>query len=485
MYEKLSFELSVAGRTGYSLPPMDVPEKPVESLLPARFLRKKCARLPELSEPEVMRHFIALSLLNHHVDKGLYPLGSCTMKYNPKLNENMARLAGFSQLHPLQDVSQVQGALQLMHELAGYLAEIAGMSQVTLQPAAGAHGELTGLMMIRAYHENQGNPRKNILIPDSAHGTNPASVTISGYNAIQIKSNANGLVDLEDLKRNLNGDTAALMLTNPNTLGIFENQICQIVQLLRDEGALIYMDGANLNALLGIVKPGDFGIDVLHFNLHKTFSTPHGGGGPGSGPVGVSEKLVPFLPVPVIGKKGADYVLDDQRPLSIGKISSFFGNFGIMVRAYTYIRRLGAAGLRQVSENAIINANYLKVKLSPVFDIPFSGQAMHEFVASASRQKKQGIKALDIAKRLLDFGIHAPTIYFPLIVSEAIMIEPTETESKTSLDNFIAAIYQIASEIETEPQKVKEAPCTTPVSRLDEVRAIKDANFRYQFESVG
>ncbi len=485
MYEKLSFELSVSGRTGYSLPPMDVPEKSLASLIPARFLRKNAARLPELSEPEVVRHFIALSLLNHHVDKGFYPLGSCTMKYNPKLNENMARLPGFSQLHPLQDVSLAQGALQLMYELTGYLAEIAGMAQVTLQPAAGAHGELTGLMMIRAYHENQGNPRKNVLIPDSAHGTNPASVTISGYNAIQIKSNASGLVDLEDLKRNLNGDTAALMLTNPNTLGIFENQICQIVKLLQDEGALIYMDGANLNALLGIVKPGDFGIDVLHFNLHKTFSTPHGGGGPGSGPVGVSKKLIPFLPVPVIVKQGEDYVLDDKRPLSIGKISSFFGNFGIMVRAYTYIRRLGASGLRKVSENAILNANYLKAKLSSVFDIPYSGPVMHEFVASANRQKKLGIKALDIGKRLLDFGVHAPTVYFPLIVSEAIMIEPTETESKTSLDNFIAAVYQIASEIEKEPQKVKEAPHTTPVLRLDEVRAVKDANFRYQFESVG
>jgi len=481
MFEKLSFELSRPGRASYSLPVLDVPQQAVNEILPERFIRKESARLPEMSEPEVIRHFIALSVLNHHVDKGFYPLGSCTMKYNPKINENMARLPGFSQIHPLQPTTQVQGALELMYELSQSLAKIAGMAALSLQPAAGAHGELTGLMLIRAYHESLGNPRKNVLIPDSAHGTNPASVTISGYQSIQIKSNERGLVDIEDLKQHLNADTAALMLTNPNTLGLFEEQVCGIVALARQVGALLYMDGANLNALLGIVRPGDFGVDVLHFNLHKTFSTPHGGGGPGSGPVGVSSKLVPFLPVPIISKRDSEFYLDFNRPQSIGKVTSFYGNFGVMVRAYTYIRRLGEAGLRRVSENAIINANYLMHCLKSVFEVPYPGHPMHEFVLSASRQKAQGVRALDIAKRLLDKGFHAPTIYFPLIVREAMMIEPTETESKTSLDSFIEAMFSIIDEIENDPEKVKHAPYTTPVSRLDEVRAVKAADFRFNY----
>lgn len=481
MPEKLSFDLSVAGHMGYSLPALDVPQKPVTDLIPQKFLRTAPARLPELSEPEVVRHFIALSTLNHHVDKGFYPLGSCTMKYNPKVNENMARLGGFAQIHPLQNQTTIQSALALMYDLALYLAEIAGMDAVSLQPAAGAHGELTGLMLIRAYHESLGKPRKYILIPDSAHGTNPASVTISGYEVIQIKSNAAGLVDLEDLSRQVNSETAALMLTNPNTLGLFETQIQKIHQILASAGALMYMDGANLNALLGLVRPGDLGFDVLHFNLHKTFSTPHGGGGPGSGPVGVSQKLMPFLPVPLIVKKGTEYALDFDRPKSIGKIASFYGNFGVMVRAYTYIRQLGAPGLRQVSENAIINANYLMQHLKTGFDLPYPGAAMHEFVLAATRQKAQGAKALDLAKRLLDFGFHAPTVYFPLIVHEAMMIEPTETESKTTLDEFIEVMRVIAQEIQTDLETVKQAPHFTPVSRLDEVRAIKDGNFRYRY----
>lgn len=479
---KLSFELSVPGRQGCTLPQLDVPKQPVDEILPGRFLRKNTAQLPELSESEVIRHFIALSVLNHHVDKGFYPLGSCTMKYNPKLNENIARMEGLSQIHPFQNSEQVQGALQIIYELSQYLAEIAGMEAVSLQPAAGAHGELTGLMLIRAYHESQGNPRKNVLIPDSAHGTNPASVTISGYNSVKIKSNDQGLVDLDDLKKHLNEDTAALMLTNPNTLGLFEQQVKEIVALVNGVGGLIYMDGANLNALLGIVRPGDIGFDVLHFNLHKTFSTPHGGGGPGSGPVGVSKKLEPFLPVPFVVKKDKEYELDWTRPQSIGKISSFYGNFGVMVRAYSYIRRLGYNGLRRVSENAIINANYLMNALKEIYELPFEGPAMHEFVLSACCMKTEGAKALDIAKRLLDFGFHAPTIYFPLIVREAMMIEPTETESKSTLDEFIKALITIAGEIKTDPETVKNAPYSTPVSRLDEVLAVKAGNFRFQLK---
>lgn len=479
MPEKLSFELSVPGRHGYSLPELDIPSKIVEELVPKHLLRKRAAGLPELSEPDVFRHFVALSVLNHHVDKGLYPLGSCTMKYNPKVNEDVARLGGFTQTHPYQDSEQIQGDLQLMYDLGQSLAEIAGMAEVSLQPAAGAHGELTGLMMIRAYHEHQGNPRKYVLIPDSAHGTNPASVAVSGYQSVKIKSNSRGLVDLEDLKQHLNQDTAALMLTNPNTLGLFEEQVQEIIRLVKEVGGLLYMDGANLNALLGIVRPGDLGFDVLHFNLHKTFSTPHGGGGPGAGPVGVSEKLVPFLPVPKITKQGDNYKLDFNQANSIGRVSSFYGNFGVMVRAYAYIRQLGAHGLRRVSENAIINANYLSHALKDIYELTYPNQAMHEFVLSACRQKEAGAKALDIAKRLLDYGFHAPTIYFPLIVREAMMIEPTETESRTSLDNFIFAMRKIAEEIQTEPEKVKGAPCHTPVSRLDEVLAIKSANYRF------
>ncbi|MCK5739777.1 aminomethyl-transferring glycine dehydrogenase subunit GcvPB [bacterium] len=479
MAEKLSFELSVPGRKGFELPALDVPEKTRSSLIPEKYLRKSTARLPELTEPEVMRHFISLSTLNHHVDIGFYPLGSCTMKYNPKINENTARIPGFSQIHPLQDADTVQGALELMHDLGTYLATISGMKAVTLQPAAGAQGELAGLMMIRAYHEDQGNPRKYILIPDSAHGTNPASVTISGYQPLKIRSNEAGLVDLEDLKAHLSDEVAGIMLTNPNTLGLFEVEIKEILEAVHAAGALAYMDGANLNALLGIVRPGDLGFDVMHFNLHKTFSTPHGGGGPGSGPVGVNEKLVDFLPIPVPIKKDNQFLLDFDRPKSIGKVTSLYGNFGVMVRAYTYIRRLGAKGLRQVSENAIINANYLLQLLKDIYEVGYPGQPMHEFILSASKQKKQGAKALDIAKRMLDYGVHAPTIYFPLIVPEAMMIEPTETESRQTLDAFAEIMRTIAQEIETNPDLLHAAPVTTPVSRLDEVKAVKDTNFSF------
>jgi len=370
-----------------------------------------------------------------------------------------------------------------MYELSQFLCEISGLSGVSLQPAAGAHGELTGLKIIRAYHEHSGDARSEVLIPDSAHGTNPASVVLTGYKSVQIRSNEDGMIDIEDLKSRLSGKTAALMVTNPNTLGIFEEQLDEIIQLVHDAGALVYMDGANLNALLGIVRPGDIGFDVLHFNLHKTFSTPHGGGGPGSGPVGVAEKLTDFLPVPVVEKSGDSYRLDYDRPESIGKVSTFYGNFAVMVRAYIYIRMLGAEGLKRVSENAIINANYLKSKLEKHFALPYKKRPMHEFVLSGEKQKEKGVKTLDIAKRLLDFGFHAPTVYFPLIVKEAMMIEPTETESKRVLDRFADTMLKILNEIDTEPETVLNAPHSTVVSRLDEVKAVREPNVTFDFDA--
>ena len=479
MQEPLIFELSSECKAGNILPMLDVPEKPKKELLPENFLRKEDPELPQITENEVIRHFIALSVKNYHVDKGLYPLGSCTMKYNPKVNENIARFPGFSEIHPFQDESTVQGALQLIDELGKALCEISGLGGISLQPAAGAHGELTGLMVIRAYHEQRGNARKHILYTDSAHGTNPASVTISGYESKQISSNEKGQVDLEELKAAVNEDTAALMLTNPNTLGLFESEVEQITKILHDAGALVYMDGANLNALMGIVRPGDMGFDVMHFNLHKTFSTPHGGGGPGAGPIGVADFLVDFLPHPVVMKTKDGYTLKDEMPRSIGKVEAFYGNFGVMVKALTYIRMLGASGLRRVSEGAVINANYLLSKLQEYYELPYKGPAMHEFVLSGDRQREKGVKTLDIAKRLLDLGFHAPTVYFPLIVREAIMIEPTETESKRTLDAFADAMIRIAKEAEENPEVLKNAPSTTLVSRLDEVKAVKDGNIKY------
>lgn len=479
MSQSMIFDLSSKGRAGVSLPLLDVPEVDLETLVPGNLLRKEPAGLPEVSEMDVMRHYIALSAKNHHVDKGFYPLGSCTMKYNPKINETLARLEGISQIHPFEPEPLTQGALRLMGLLGEALCEIAGMDYITLQPAAGAHGEMTGIKMIRAYHEKKGNPRKKVILPDSAHGTNPASATISGYQTIQVRSNSNGLVDLDDLKANLDADVACLMLTNPNTLGLFESQICEISKLVHDAGALMYMDGANLNALLGIVRPGDIGFDVVHFNLHKTFSTPHGGGGPGSGPVGIKKQLVDFLPKPVLKRNQDQFILDYDRPDSIGKIQGFYGNFGVMARAFVYIRMLGADGLCNVSRNAIINANYIMRKLENFFNLPYNRHAMHEFVLSGEWQKEKGIKTLDMAKRLLDFGFHAPTIYFPLIVHEAMMIEPTETESKETLDAFIDAMIQIAKECETNPETLLQAPKTTPVSRLDEARAARDVDVNY------
>jgi glycine dehydrogenase subunit 2 len=485
MTEKLIFELSSPGREGFSLPLLDVPERKTEELIPEDFLRKDAPQLPEVSEVDVARHFVGLSTMNHHVDKGFYPLGSCTMKYNPKINETLSRLSGFLNLHPHQPEEITQGALKLMFELGKYLEEIAGMDEITLQPAAGAHGELTSLLMIHAYHRKNKSNRSKVIIPDSSHGTNPASVVTAGFSTVQVKSNAKGLVDVEELKKEMNEDVAALMLTNPNTLGLFESQILEISKVVHDAGALLYMDGANLNALMGITRPGDMGFDVVHFNLHKTFSTPHGGGGPGSGPVGVKANLAPFLPVPLVekrtNKKGAEeYFLDYKRPLSIGRMHSFFGNFGVLVKAYVYIRQNGAKGLREVSENAIINANYLREILKHYYYLPYDDFCQHEFVLSGIRQKEKGVKTLDIAKRLLDFGLHAPTVYFPLIVPEALMIEPTETESKESLDEFISAMIQIAKEVEGNPEVVTSAPHNTPVSRLDEVKAARDLNLRWK-----
>jgi glycine dehydrogenase subunit 2 len=477
MREKLIFELSRKGRKGYSLSGNELPEQPLENIIPSKYLRTTPAELPEVAESEVVRHFVRLSNLNYHVDKNMYPLGSCTMKYNPKINDYTCDLPGFSALHPLQPGETTQGALQLMFELAEMLREIAGMAAVTLQPAAGAHGELTGILLIKKYHESIGSKRHKLLVVDSAHGTNPASAALAGYDIISVKGNADGRTDLDDLRSKLDGDVAALMLTNPNTIGLFETEILAISKMVHDNGSLLYMDGANMNALLGITRPGDMGFDVVHYNLHKTFAAPHGGGGPGSGPVGVSEKLIPFLLVPVIVKEGTTYKLSYDRPESIGRMMNFYGNFAVLVRAYTYIRMLGPDGLRRVSENAIINANYLLSLLLESYDLPYPKPVMHEFCLSGDRQKKaHGVKTLDIAKRLLDYGFHAPTIYFPLIVSEALMIEPTETESKETLDVFAQALLSIADEAANNPALVISAPVTTPVKRLDDAMASRQLN---------
>jgi glycine dehydrogenase subunit 2 len=479
--QPLIFEISKPGRIGYSLPEMDVPEIDINDLLPDEYLRKEEPDLPEVSELDIMRHYTALSKRNHGVDSGFYPLGSCTMKYNPKINENVARFHGFAHIHPLQDESSVQGALELMYDLQQHLKEITGMDEVTLQPAAGAHGEWTGLMMIRAYHEANGDTKRTkVIVPDSAHGTNPASATVAGFETITVKSNENGLVDLEDLRRVVGEDTAALMLTNPNTLGLFEENILEMAEIVHNAGGKLYYDGANLNAVLSKARPGDMGFDVVHLNLHKTFTGPHGGGGPGSGPVGVKADLIPFLPKPVVTKRGEEYILDYDRPQSIGRVKPFYGNFGINVRAYTYIRSMGPDGLKAVSEYAVLNANYMMRRLAEYYDLPFDRHCKHEFVLSGKRQKKLGVRTLDIAKRLLDFGYHPPTIYFPLNVEECIMIEPTETESKETLDAFIDAMIQIAKEAEENPEIVQEAPHTTVVGRLDETLAARKPILRYE-----
>ncbi|TDM15524.1 aminomethyl-transferring glycine dehydrogenase subunit GcvPB [Macrococcus bovicus] len=477
----LIFERSKENRFAYSLPPLEVEGKKVEDILDSKFIRKEKAMLPEIAELDLMRHYTELSNKNHGVDTGFYPLGSCTMKYNPKINERVARMAGFAQAHPLQDEKTIQGSLEVIYDLQEHLKEITGMDEVTLQPAAGAHGEWTALMMIRAYHEANGeHERTKVIVPDSAHGTNPASATVAGFETVTVKSNEQGLVDIEDLKRVVGPDTAAIMLTNPNTLGLFEEDILEIREIVHASGGKLYYDGANLNAIMSKVRPGDMGFDAVHLNLHKTFTGPHGGGGPGSGPVGVKADLIPFLPKPHIVKENDTFKFDYDRPQSIGRVKPFYGNFGIYLRAYTYIRTMGPDGLKEVSETAVLNANYMMRRLQPYFELPYDRHCKHEFVISGVRQKKLGVRTLDMAKRLLDFNFHPPTIYFPLNVEECMMIEPTETESKETLDKFCDTMIQIAKEAEENPDIVLEAPHHTVIGRLDETTAARKPVLRYE-----
>ena len=475
MPRRLLNEQGGPGHRGPSLPPCDVPVRPIAELLPGARLRAELA-LPQVSEPEVVRHFVELSTLNHHVDRGLYPLGSCTMKHNPKVNDEIAALAGFALAHPLASDEASQGALRVIHELERALAEITGFAAVTTQPAAGAQGETTGLLMIRAWHRSrgEGDRRRRVIVPDSAHGTNPASVNLVGYETVTIASEEHATVDLEALRRALDDRTAAVMLTVPNTLGLFESRARDITRIAHEAGAQVYMDGANLNALVGLVRPGDLGFDLMHINLHKTFSTPHGGGGPGAGPVAVAAHLEPFLPVPRVVERDGGLRLEHDRPGTVGRVHSFHGNFGILLRGLVYLSTLGPEGLREVSRTAILNANYLMRRLAKTFDLPHPEHCMHEFVLSGRGLRKYGVRTLDVAKRLLDFGVHAPTVYFPLIVEEALMIEPTETETLDRLDHFAEAMERIAKEAAENPKTLLDAPLTTPVSRLDEGRAARE-----------
>lgn len=480
-YNKLIFELSKPGRTAYRLPENDVEQVALEELIPEEYLNKDELDLPELSEVDIIRHYTNLSNKNFGVDTGFYPLGSCTMKYNPKINENMAALDGFANIHPLQPEETVQGALRLMYEIDRALCEISGMDKMTLQPAAGAHGELTGLTLIKAYHENRGDTnRTKIIVPDSAHGTNPASAVMAGFDTVEIKSTEEGLVDLESLKAVLNDEIAGLMLTNPNTLGLFDRNIKEIADLVHEAGGLVYYDGANANAILGKARPGDMGFDVVHFNIHKTFSTPHGGGGPGSGPVGVKECLLEFLPVPTVEKDGDRYYLNYDIPKSVGKIKDFYGHFNVLVKGYAYILTMGKDGLKKASEMAVLNSNYLAHKLKEYYNVQKDTIFKHEFVLAGLKDAPEGITTLDVAKRLLDYGYHPPTVYFPLIVNEAIMTEPTETETKETLDEFVEALIKIAEEAKENPEILKEAPHDTPVRRVDETRAARNPILKYE-----
>ncbi len=483
MLEKLIFEKSSPGRTAYSLPECDVPVKPIEKLIPKRLLRSKIAELPEVTEIDVVRHFTRLSQLNYCVDTNFYPLGSCTMKYNPKVNEDVSRYDGFVNLHPYQNKEECQGILRILCELEKTLTEICGMDEFTLQTAAGAQGELVGMLISNAYHIKKGRRRSKIIIPDSAHGTNPASAAMCGFNVVEVKSNRQGLIDIEALRGIMDDDVAALMLTNPNTLGLFEKDILKIAEIIHSVDALLYLDGANMDALLGIARPGDMGTDILHLNLHKTFSTPHGGGGPGAGPLGVVKKLVPFLPSPRIVMKNGLYKWQYNLSDSIGRVKPFYGNIGVIIRAYAYLLSIGSDGLRKIGLSALINANYVRKKLSGYLEIPYGEKCMHEFVASTKKIKAKGISTLDVAKRLLDYGFHAPTIYFPLIVEDALMIEPTETETKETLDEFAAVMIKILEEAEESQELLRNAPHTTPVSRLDEVQAARKPNLRWQKET--
>jgi len=471
--EPLIFEISDPGKRAFSLPKLDVPadSRALEGLP----VRADIPDFPQVSEVEVARHFTRLSQQNYCVDLGLYPLGSCTMKYNPKVNEKIAGFPGFAEAHPLAPVETVQGNLEVLHRMEGMLCEITGFDAFTLQPSAGANGELVGMMLVRAYHESKGKPRKYVLIPDSAHGTNPSSAHLSGYEVKEIKSNADGRIDLAALEQAMTDEVAALMVTNPNTLGVFESDICTIAGIVHGKGGLLYMDGANMNALSGVARPGDFGVDVLHLNLHKTFATPHGGGGPGSGPVGVKKMLEPFLPFPVVRKRGAAYDLDFNRPQSIGRVRSFYGNFLVVVKAMAYILSLGPKGMREIAEIAVLNANYIRKSLEGIYDLQYDTASMHEVVFSDKIQKDAyGITNLDIAKRLIDLGFHPPTMSFPLIVHGALMIEPTETESRRDLDLFIEAMKTIAREAAETPDVLKAAPHQTYVRRLDETAAARN-----------
>jgi glycine cleavage system P protein (glycine dehydrogenase) subunit 2 len=480
--EGLIFEKSSAGKAAWKLAPLDVPDVDTKTLLGSSE-RKDLGNMPEVSEIEIIRHFTRLSTWNYAIDLGMYPLGSCTMKYNPRVNEVVSRLDGIANGHPYQPEKISQGALRIIKTLSDWLMEITGMDAITLQPAAGAHGELTGLLLVRAYHESNGAPRKKVLIPDSAHGTNPATAATVGYAVENLKSNAQGRVDIAALEAQMNEEVAALMLTNPNTLGVFEQDIHKIAQLMHAKGGLLYMDGANMNALVGKVRPGDFGVDVMHLNLHKTFSTPHGGGGPGSGPVAIKQALEPFLPRPVVAAK-ADGTLgfDYDRPQSIGRVRSFYGNFGMFVRALAYILANGPDGLRQTTEDAVLNANYIRKGLEGTYDLPYSSPSMHEVVFSDKLQAKKGARTVDLAKRLIDYGFHPYTTAFPLIVRGAMMIEPTESESKEELDLFLEAMKSIAQEVEEDAEVVKTAPHSTRVSRLDETAAARKPVLRWKPE---
>ncbi|GAB4272517.1 MAG: aminomethyl-transferring glycine dehydrogenase subunit GcvPB [Candidatus Rifleibacteriota bacterium] len=478
MAEPLIFELSKEGRRGYTIPALDVPEVDPADHIPARFLRKELD-MPSLSEVDVVRHFTRLSRLNHSLDVGFYPLGSCTMKYNPKANENVARLPGFAHLHPMQPEETVQGALELISELEKMLAEITGMDAMTLQPAAGAQGEFTGLLIMKAYHKKNGNHKTKIIIPDSGHGTNPATCSMAGYEVVNVKSNERGGVDMDDLRAKLTPDVAGLMITNPNTLGLFDENIGELANLIHSVDGLVYYDGANLNAIMGWTRPGDMGFDIVHLNLHKTFSTPHGGGGPGAGPVGVKKHLEQYLPNPRIVFDGKKYKLNTKCRESVGPVLASLGNFLVLVRAYAYILVNGCDGLKEVSTHAVLNANYMMQRLKKTFKLPYERFCKHEFVLSGKPLGEFGVKTLDVAKRLLDFGFHAPTVYFPLIVEEAMMIEPTETESKGTLDCFMDALELIAKEARENPEKLKNAPFNTPVRRLDEATAARKPDINY------
>lgn len=481
--EPLIFEISTPGHKGYSLPKLQVPKVDPGSVLPREILRKEDPDLPEVSEIEVVRHFTHLSSMNFGVDTGFYPLGSCTMKYNPKLNENTSSLPGFVWMHPYQPESTVQGGLQLMYELQKIIAELTGMDSVTLQPAAGAHGELAGIKVIRAYHENKGDfKRTKAIIPDAAHGTNPATAAMAGYEVIEIKSSLKGDIDIEALKEVVGEDTAVLMLTNPSTLGLFERNIKEITKIVHNAGGQVYYDGANINAIMGITRPGDMGFDVVHLNAHKTFSSPHGGGGPGAGPIGVKNHLAKFLPVPIVeyNKDEKRYYLEYNISNSIGRMKMFYGNFSVLVKVYTYIRALGHEGLKQASQYAVLNANYLKKLVSEFLCVEAPERfAMHEFIMTPTNINSTGVRTIDIAKRMIDYGYHPPTIYFPLIIAEAMMVEPTETETKKTLEDFAEVVSKIVAEAKTNASIVTSAPHTTEIKRLDEVKAARELNLRY------